>query len=206
MLEVLEQVAGEPELGRRDGVAARELERERRLAVVEDEAVVLRELVVRLAGPQRPGLAVGDDRQLEHVLAAVEACAVALADDTACLVDERERAADVVAQDRQQRRRSLALEDGVGEPLVHLERALQARELRVREPRRDRLRQRDEGHLVRDGDEREVEPLRLVCERRRRLGPAEADPEREPCEAVARPGGARTRAGVATARRRRARS
>ena len=69
---------------------------------------------------------------------------------------------------------------------MHLERALEARELRVREPRRDRLRQRDERHLVRDGDEREVEPLRLVGERGRRLGPAEADAEREPGEAVAR--------------------
>ena len=90
VLEILEQVAGETELGGRHGVSPRELEGERGLAVVEHEAVVLGELVARLPGPQRPGLAVGDDRQLEHVLTAVEARAVALADDTAGLVDERE--------------------------------------------------------------------------------------------------------------------
>ena len=49
MLEILEQVAGEAKLGCRDRMAARQLERERGLAVVEHEAVVLRKLVARLA-------------------------------------------------------------------------------------------------------------------------------------------------------------
>ena len=61
---------------------------------------------------------------------------VALADDAARLVDERERAADVLADDRQQRRRAAPLEHGLREPLVHLERARQPRELLVRELRR----------------------------------------------------------------------
>ena len=67
MLEVLEQVAGEPELGRGDGLTARELEAERGLSVVEHEAVVLGELGAGLAGAKGRELAVRDDRQLEHV-------------------------------------------------------------------------------------------------------------------------------------------
>ena len=39
----------------------------------------------------RPGLALRDDRQLEHLVAARQAAAVTLADHTARLVDERER-------------------------------------------------------------------------------------------------------------------
>ena len=57
MLEVLEQVAGEPELRRRDRVAARELEGERGLPVVEHEPVVLGELArpaCRRAGSRSP--------------------------------------------------------------------------------------------------------------------------------------------------------
>ena len=184
MLEVLEQVAGEPELGRRDRMAARELEGERGLAVVEHEPVVLGELVARLPGAERPGLAVCDDREIEHVLARVETRALALADDAAGLVDECERAADVLADDRQERGRASSLEDGMREPLVHLERALDPRELLVRELRRDRLRQRDEGHVVRDRDQRKAHLLGLVGERRGRLGPAEADAEGEAGQAV----------------------
>ena len=52
MLEVLEQVPGEAELGCRDRVAARKLEGKRGLAVVEHEAVVFGELLARLPGSE----------------------------------------------------------------------------------------------------------------------------------------------------------
>jgi hypothetical protein len=65
------------------------------------------------------------------VLAGGETRAVALADDPAGLVDERQRAADMVAEDREQRRRAPPFENGAGEPLVHLERPFHARELLV---------------------------------------------------------------------------
>ena len=184
MLEVLEQVAGEPELRRRDRVTARELEGERGLSVVEHEAVVVGQLARRLAGAQGRDLPVRADRQLEHVLAGGEPIAVTLADHAAGRVDEGERAADVVAEDRQQGGHAAAFEHGVGEPLVHLDRALDAGKLLVRELRRNCLRQRDERHLVGHRDEREVELLGLVGKRLRRLGPTEADPEREPGQSV----------------------
>ena len=118
------------------------------------------------------------------MLARVEPRSLALAHDTACLVDECERAADVLADDRQECRRPSSLEDGMREPLVDLERALDPCELRVRELRRDRLRQCDEGHVVGDRDQRKAHLLGLVGERRGRLGPAEADAEREARQAV----------------------
>jgi hypothetical protein len=52
VLEVLDEVTGQPQLRRGDGMAPRELERERRLAVVEDEPVVLRQAVARLPGAE----------------------------------------------------------------------------------------------------------------------------------------------------------
>ena len=109
---------------------------------------------------------------------------LALAHDAARLVDECQRAADVLADDRQQRRRPSSLEDGMREPLVHLERAFDPRQLLVRELRRDRLRQRDERHVVGDRDQREAHLLGLVGERRGRLGPAEADAEGQAREPV----------------------
>ena len=72
MLEVLEQVAGEPELRCRDRVAARELEGERGLAVVEHEPVVLGELVARLPGAERRRSPRPRRPEIEHVLAGVE--------------------------------------------------------------------------------------------------------------------------------------
>jgi 4-aminobutyrate aminotransferase len=118
------------------------------------------------------------------VLARVEPRSLALAHDTAGLVDECERAADVLADDRQECRRTPSLEDGMREPLVDLECPLDACELRVRELRRDRLRQCDERHVVGDRDQRKAHLLGLVGERRGRLGPAEADAEREARQAV----------------------
>jgi hypothetical protein len=75
------------------------------------------------------------------VLARVEPRCLALAHDTARLVDECERTADVLADDRQERRRPSPW-DGMREPLVHLERAFDQGQLLVRELRRNRLRQR----------------------------------------------------------------
>ncbi len=172
--------------------------------MVEHEPVVLGELAARLARAQRRDLPVRDDGQLEHVLAGVEPGAVALADDAAGLVDERERAADVVAEDREQGGRAASFEHGVGQPLVHLERPFDARELLVRELRGDRLRQRDERHLVGHGHEREAELLGLVGERLRRLGPPEADTEREPREPVSGQAAHVLALRPSTARRRRA--
>ena len=184
MLEILEQVAGQSKLGCRDGMPPRELERERCLAVVEHEAVVLGELLARFAGPERPGLAVRDDRQFEYVLAGFEPRPLALADHTARLVDECERAADVLADDCQECGRTASLDDGVCEPLMHLESALDPRKLCISQLRRDRLRQCDERHVVGDRDERKADLLGLVGERGGRLGPAEADTEGQACEPV----------------------
>ena len=67
VLEILEQVAREPQLGGADGPAARQLERERRLPVVQHEPVVLAE---RPPVPSSRSVAhrlVGDDRELERV-------------------------------------------------------------------------------------------------------------------------------------------
>ena len=61
-----------------------------------------------------------------------------LGDHAAVLVDEREAAAEVVADDGEQRLQSAALEDRVGQPLVHLERARHLLELLAREVRRPR--------------------------------------------------------------------
>ena len=186
MLEVLQQVAGEPKLGGRDRVTARELEGKRGLTVVEHEQVVFGQLAGRLAGAEGRDLPVGADRQLEHMLAGAEPAAMTLAEHTAGRVDESQRAADVVAEDREQRRCAAAFEHGVGEPLVHLDRALHSCKLLVRELCCDGFRQGDERHLVGDRDEWEVELLGLVGERLRRLGPPEADPEREAGQPVSR--------------------
>ena len=73
---------------------------------------------------------------------------VPLADDAPALVDEGERAVEVVADDREQRLQPAPLEHGVGEALVHLERVRDLLELLVREVRERRLGDRDERHLV----------------------------------------------------------
>jgi len=62
VLQVLEQVAGEPQLGRRDGMPARQLEGERGLAVVEHEPVVLGRLAGRMRNSERRDRATCDDR------------------------------------------------------------------------------------------------------------------------------------------------
>src|SRR2546429_9732360 len=65
VLEILEQVAGEAELGGRDGAPARELERERRLAGVEHEPVEFRQRGRLARRLQRRGLAACDDGELD---------------------------------------------------------------------------------------------------------------------------------------------
>src|SRR5581483_10930536 len=155
-----------------------------RLAVMEDEPVVLAELDARADGLQRRALAAGDDRQLERVVEAQPAACVALGDDAAALVDERQRAAEVRAEDREQRVEPAALEHGLRQPLVHLERARQPLELLVREVRERRSRDRDERHLVRDAEDREGTALRLGRDRRRHLHEAEADAEAQAGDAV----------------------
>ena len=69
---------------------------------------------------------------------------------------------------------------------MHLERTLHPRELLVRQLSRDRLRQGDEGHVVRHRDQWKADPLSLVGERCGRFRPAEADPEREARQPVLR--------------------
>jgi hypothetical protein len=107
-----------------------------------------------------------------------------LADDAAVLVHERDRAADVVAEDGEERTYAPAFEHRFGQTLVHREGTFDSRQLLVREPRRDRLRQGDERHLVRHRQDRKAESLGFLDERCGRLGPPEADAEREPGEAV----------------------
>jgi hypothetical protein len=90
----------------------------------------------------------------------------------------------VIAEDREQRLGAAALDDGAGEALVHLERPFEPGQLGVCELGRDRLRQRDEGHLVGHRHEREAELLGLRRQCFRRLRPAEADAEREARQTV----------------------
>ena len=141
------------------------------------------------AGAERPGLAVCDDGQLEHVLARRRAARPWRSPTTrpasSTSASEQPTCSPRIARAAQARRVPRARH--AREPLVHLERAFEACELLVRELRRDRLRQRDERHLVRDGDERKAQLLGLVGERRRRLGPARSRrrrrARRRPCPA-----------------------
>ena len=184
VLEVLEEVAGQAQLGRAHRAPARELEGERRLPVVEDEAVVLAEVAALAGCLEGDHLAGRDDRQLEGVLEAEPVPRVALGDDAAVLVDEREAAAEVVADDGEECLQSAALEDRCGQPLVHLERARHLLELFAREMRHRRLRDGDERDLVRNREDWERELVRLLDDRRRHVGEAEAHAEAEPGEPV----------------------
>ena len=69
---------------------------------------------------------------------------------------------------------------------MHFERPLEPGQLLVRQLCRDRLRERDERDLVGHRHERKVQPLGLVGERLRRVGPAEADPECKAGDSVSR--------------------
>ena len=62
VLQVFEEIAGESQLGRGHGMAARQLERECRLAVMENEPVVLARLASRMGDPERRDRATCDDR------------------------------------------------------------------------------------------------------------------------------------------------
>ena len=126
------------------------------------------------------------ERQLERVVERGVASGVALCDDAAALVEQREGAAEVTADDREQRLDAAAFEHRVGESLVHLERPGQPLQLLVGEPGARGLRDRHERDLVRDADDRKAELVRLVDERGRHLGEAESEPEPEAGEPVLR--------------------
>src|SRR5579884_2494861 len=184
LLEVVEEVAGEPELRVRHRVPARELERKRRLAVVEHQPVVLAELAARLRRAQRRKLAGGGHRQLEAVAEREPAAPMQLSHDAPLAVDELERAVEMLAERGEERLHALTREHRLRKPLVHRERTRQPLELVAREPRRGRLRDRDERHLVRDRDDWEAAPLRLVDDRLRHPVVAEAGAEAEAGDAV----------------------
>ena len=198
--EILEQVAREPQLRRADGAAPRQLEAERGLAVMEHEPVVLPERRPVAGGLQQAAAA---ERELERPVERRVAAGVALGDDAAPFVDEGQRAAEVPADDREQRRDAATFEHGLGQPLVHLERAGQPLELLAREPRRRALRDRDERNLVRNADDRKAQLVRPL-----RRAPTEPRRSRSRARSRARrgrasPGGAGTSAGRSRARRRR---
>ena len=178
--EVLEQVAGEAQLRRAHRASPRELEAERGLPVVQDEAVVLAERLT-LARSLEDGVA---ERKLERVRERRAAPAVAFRNRPSAFVDERERAAQVTADDREQRLEAAAGEDRVGEALVDLQRACEPLQLLVREARPGRFRDRDERHLVGHADDREAERVRFLDERGRGFREAEAEPKAEPREPV----------------------
>ena len=61
----------------------------------------------------------------------------------------------------EERLQAAPVEHGLREALVHLERLRDPLELLAREVGEDRLRDRDERHLVRDRDDREAQPVGL---------------------------------------------
>jgi len=109
---------------------------------------------------------------------------VALADHPAAVVDQGEAAIEVVADDGQQRLEAAPLEDGVGQSLVHLERACELLELLACKVRDCRFRDGDERHLVRDREDGKCKFVRFLYERRRHLGEPEADSDTEAREPV----------------------
>ena len=147
--------------------------------------------------PQRGHLAAGDDGELERVLEGDAAPAVALADHAPALVDERQAAVEVVADDGEERLEPAPLDDRVGEALVDRERARELLELLAGEVRERRLRDGDERQLVRDGDRRE----RRACRPPRPWAPG-----RRGSRSRSRSRGRRARAWPVGARRRAARS
>ena len=153
--------------------------------MVEDEPVVLLERPPFPRGAQRGGLAVGDDRELERVVEARVSPGVTLAEDAAVLVHQGEAAVEVAADDAEQRLDAAPADDRVGEPLVHGQRARLLLELLVGEVREGGLRDRDEGHLVRDRQHGERELVRLPDDRFGNVGEPEADAEAEAGDAVA---------------------
>ncbi len=151
--------------------------------MVEHEPVVLPELTTVARGLEDGTAA---QRQLERRLERRATAGVPLREHASPLVEQRERAPEVAAHDRQERLHAAALEHGLREALVHLERPRQALELLVREPRAGGLRDRHERHLVRHADDGEAERVRLLHERRRDLREAEPQAEAEPREPVLR--------------------
>ena len=127
-----------------------------------------------------------DNRKLHRPLETDAATTMTLADDTPALVDQREAAVEVVADDREKGFDPPALEYGVGEALVDGECALELLELFVGEVRHGGLGDRHEGHLVRHAHHRKADLVGLRDERGRRLGKAEAEPEAEARQAMLR--------------------
>jgi hypothetical protein len=152
--------------------------------VVEDELVVLAERARLAHCAEDSLLAVRDDGELEPAVEAEPSPGVPLAQDAPALVDEGEAAAEPLAENREQGVHPAAVDHGPGEPLVHLERLRHALQLLVGEVREGRLRDRDEGNLVRDGENGETEPVGLLDERRRHRRIAEAEAKPEPGEPV----------------------
>ena len=154
--------------------------------MVKHELVVLAEGLPVPRGAKRRHLAVGHDRQLECVVEARPPPGVALADHSLLLVDEGEAAVEVVADDGEQRVDPAAADDRLREALVHGQCARLLLQLLVGEVGEGGLRDRDKGHLVRDRQYRERLLLRLLDDRLRHLGEAEACAEPEPGEPVLR--------------------
>src|SRR5581483_10441922 len=103
VLEVLEQVAGEAQLGCGHGPAPLQLERDRGLPVMEDEQVVLAEgLAAARRLQRRRRVAVASDRELERPLEG-ERQPSALGEDAAGAVEDAQVAAEALVEDVEQR-------------------------------------------------------------------------------------------------------
>ena len=177
VLEIVEEIAGEPKLRRRDRQPAGELERERRLAVVQDEAILVAERPSVPSHLQHRPVSVRRHGELERPREGELASRVPLADRVAVVVDEAEAAAQPLAQDAQERLDAEAVQHRRSKSLVHLEGLGEALQLLVRQVRERRLRDRDERDVVRHGEHRETEPVGFADERLRNL--VEAEPEAE---------------------------
>src|SRR5262249_20281308 len=131
MLQVLEQVPCQPELGRRDGAASGEFEGHGGLSVMEDEQVVLVEAVAtRPALEDGRSLAVAADGELERRGRGMCRPSVpSLPEQTSAAVDDAKAAAETVVEGVQQRFEAAPLEDERRQPLVHRERVRHQLEL-----------------------------------------------------------------------------
>ena len=184
VLEVVEEVAGETQLRCGDGVASGELESERRLGVVQDQAVVLAELARRACRTQHRHLVVRHDRQLERVLEADAPSCVPLHQNASALVHQCEAAPEMARHDGQQALGAATVRHCLREPFVYLEGLCDELELLARQVAEDGLRDGDERHLVRHLEDREALAVGLLDERRRHRLVAEAEPEAQPGQPV----------------------
>ena len=102
-----------------------------------------------------------------------------LREDASPLVDERQAASEVVAEDCEQRLQPAPVDDRLCEALVHLERLGDDLELLVREMGEDRLRDRDERHLVGNRKHRKAKAIGFRRNRFGHLVVPEAKPKAE---------------------------